>query len=204
MVILSVGALLPFFCHNVFGKKSKMFIGDGGTLLMGTILSAYVLSVLETNSLLAEKVEDHFGLIPFTIAMLAVPVFDTLRVMLMRIIRGKSPFQPDKTHLHHLFIDLGFSHIGTTITEIFLNVIVGVVWFTSYKLGASIDLQLYIVLFCGIMITFVFYRYARVQQRNDTKVYHFLMRLGKATHIGHTRGFERFRNYLDQGCDNIV
>ena len=56
LAILSVGALLPFFFHNVFGKKSKMFIGDGGTLLMGTIMSAFVIGAINVNSPLAAKV----------------------------------------------------------------------------------------------------------------------------------------------------
>ena len=112
--VLSIGALLPFFCHNVFGKRSRMFIGDGGTLLMGTIISSLVIGALNVNSPVAEKVPADFGMIPFALAILAIPVFDCLRVMLARIYRRKSPFSPDRTHLHHLFFDLGFSHVGVT------------------------------------------------------------------------------------------
>ena len=201
LAVMSIGALVPFFCHNVFGKKSKMFIGDGGTLLMGTILSTFVIGALNTDSPLAEKVDDGFGMIAFTVAVLAIPIFDTLRVMVMRMIRGKSPFQPDKTHLHHLFLDLGFSHIGVTLTEILSNLMVVAAWWISYKAGASIDLQLYIVIFLGMLVTFGFYKFVRVQIQKDTKCYRFMLKVGRFTHVGHTPWFERFRNFLDLDVD---
>ena len=203
LAVLSIGALVPFFCHNVFGKKSKMFIGDGGTLLMGTIMSTFVIGALNSDSPLAAKVDPNFGMIPFTIAVLAIPIFDTLRVMSRRIIRGKSPFSPDKTHLHHLLFDMGFSHIGTTAFEILANLLVVLLWWIAYKSGASIDMQLYVVLFLGILVTFVLYAFVRTIQKNDRKVFKLLQRIGKWTHVGHTKGFMRFRDFLDIGCDNI-
>ena len=200
LAVLCVGALIPFFCHNVFGKKSKMFIGDGGTLLMGTVMSVFVVCALNNESDIAAKVAPNFGLIPFTLAVLAIPVFDTLRVMSARIARGTSPFHPDKTHLHHLLFDLHFSHIGTTVTEILANLFVVGTWYLCFQLGASIDLQLYIVIALGLLITFGFYRFARVQQRKQTKVFYLLTKIGDWTHVGHTNWFERFRDYLDKGC----
>lgn len=200
LAIISVGALIPFFFHNVFGKKSKMFIGDGGTLLMGTVMSVFVISILSDDSLVAATAADGIGLIPFTLAVLAIPVFDTLRVMMMRMIRGTSPFNPDKTHLHHLLFDLHFSHVGTTMTEILCNLLVVGVWYLSCRLGASVDLQLYIVIFLGMGITFGFYRFARAQERNNTKTYRLLIRIGDWTHVGHTHWFEWLTKMLDKGC----
>ena len=200
LAILAIGALIPFFCHNVFGKKSKMFIGDGGTLLMGSIISSFVIGILNANSPLAEKVDPNLGLIPFTIAVLAIPVFDSLRVIVSRIARGTSPFYPDKTHLHHLLFDLGFSHVGTTGTELLATITVVGSWFLSYKLGASVDVQLYIVVSLGLLVTFGFYAWARSQQRRETAAYRVLCRIGKWTHVGHTPWFERFRDFLDRGC----
>ena len=121
LAIICLGALIPFFFHNVFGNKSRMFIGDGGTLLMGTIMSVFVLGVLNDKSIFTSCVNANFGTVPFVLSMLAIPVFDTIRVMFVRIIRGTSPFRPDKTHLHHLLLDLHFSHIGTTMVEILAN-----------------------------------------------------------------------------------
>lgn len=200
LAVLSAGALIPFFCHNVFGLKSKMFIGDGGTLLMGTVLSTFVIGALDCDSPLAAKADPGFGMIPFTLAVLSIPVFDTLRVMSARIARGRSPFSPDRTHLHHLLFDLGFSHIGTTITEILSNLLVVLVWWLSYKAGASIDCQLYIVAGLGILVTFGFYKFVRIQIKKETKIYLILKKIGRRTHIGHTRGFEALRNLLDRNC----
>ena len=203
LAVISIGALVPFFCHNVFGKKSKMFIGDGGTLLMGTIISTFVIGALNTDSPLADKVNPNFGMIPFTIAVLAIPIFDTLRVMSRRISKGVSPFNPDKTHLHHLLFEIGFSHIGTTCFEILSNLFVVFVWWICYKLGASIDLQLYIVISLGCLITFGFYAFVRLIQRKNSRFFQKMQKLGQWTHVGHTRGFERFRDFLDINCDNL-
>lgn len=200
LAVLSIGALLPFFCHNVFGMKSRMFIGDGGTLMMGTVMSVFVLGALDSNSPLALKVDPNFGLVPFCLAVLVIPVFDTLRVMTARIIHGTSPFHPDKTHLHHLMFDLHFSHIGTTVAEILANLCVVGAWFLSYKSGASIDVQLYIVMILGFLITFGFYQFARRQERNQTKIYHFLIKIGDLTYVDHKKWFASFTRYLDKGC----
>lgn len=163
MAIICAGALLPFFLHNVFGAKSKMFIGDSGTLMLGTLLAMFVFLVLSRDSRYCVLEHDGMGLVPFTLAVMSIPVFDTLRVMFVRIYRGRSPFHPDKTHLHHLFIDLGFSHIGTTVFILSINFFIVVVWFIAWKLGASIDAQLYIVVGMSILTTFGFYHFMRLQ-----------------------------------------
>lgn len=200
LAVSSVGALLPFFFHNVFGKKSKMFIGDGGTLLMGVIMSSFVINILKSDSLVAACSTDSIGLIPFTLAVLVIPVFDTLRVMSLRIARATSPFNPDKTHLHHLLMDLHFSHVGTTGTEILSNLFVIFGWWLSYRLGASIDVQLYVVIIMGMGITFGFYRFARVQERKKSGIYNLLVKIGDWTHVGHTEWFEWLTSRLDRDC----
>ena len=146
------------------------------------------------------NVPENFGLIPFTLAVLAIPVFDTLRVMTLRILRGTSPFNPDKTHLHHLLFDLHFSHVGTTGTEIFSNLFVIFGWWLSYILGASIDIQLYVVIILGMSITFGFYRFARVQERKKSRIYNLLVKIGDWTHVGHTEWFEWLTKSLDRNC----
>ena len=200
LAILSIGALIPFIFHNVFGKKSKMFIGDGGTMMMGIIMSSYVINALKSHSTIAAAVPENFGMVAFVLAVLAIPVFDTLRVMTARIVRGGSPFSPDKTHLHHLLLDYHFSHIGTTAVEILSNMLVVGVWYMAYRLGASVDMQLYVVIVMGMLITFAFYRFARVQQRKETRFYKWLTKVGDWTHVGHTLWFGRFRDFLDKGC----
>lgn len=175
----AAGAIIPFFFHNVFGYHTRMFIGDGGTLVIGMMMSMFTISILGQNSVCADYAESGLSLVAMTLAILAIPVFDTLRVMTSRIIRGTSPFHPDKTHLHHLFIELGFSHAGTTISILTINFLVVVLWFVSYKLGASIEVQLYIVIALSILTTFIFYTYANKKMKKQGKTLAFFRKIAK-------------------------
>lgn len=197
LAVMTAGALIPFFCHNVFGKRSKMFIGDGGTLVLGLVMSTFVVNILSSKTLCG-GFDSNLGLVPFTLAVMCVPVFDTLRVMCVRIVRGYSPFYPDKTHLHHLFIDLGFSHIGTTISILTTNTLVVSVWWIVYRLGASIETQLYIVAAMGVMITFVFYRVMRVQIARNGRMYHFMRRIGVLSHVERKGIFSWLQRAMDR------
>lgn len=194
----AAGAIIPFFLHNVFGNNTRMFIGDGGALVMGIIMSIFIMNILCANSLSSELADKNIGLIPFCLAVLSVPVFDTLRVMSMRIIRGTSPFNADKTHLHHLFIDLGFSHIGTTFSILSLNTFVVLCWLVSYLLGASVDVQLYVVLIFSILITFVFYRFIRVQIRKNTRIYKVLHSISKFSHFEKKDFWKKIETMIDK------
>lgn len=198
LAFISIGALIPFFFHNVFGKESKMFFGDGGTLLMGIGMSFLVINGLKVDSAIVASFPENFGVIPFMLAVLAIPVFDTVRVMTARILRKTSPFSPDKTHLHHLLMDLHFSHVGATCTEILANLLVVGCWYLSYRMGASIDCQLYVVIIMAFMLTFGFYRFARIQESKQTKIYRALIKLGDKTHVGNRKWFELLEKVLDR------
>lgn len=194
---LSIGALLPFFLHNVFGKKSKMFIGDGGSLMMGVIMSTYVVYAITSGGPCERLASRGIGLVPLSLAIMCVPVFDCLRVMVMRILRGTSPFSPDKTHMHHLFIELGFSHIGTTVSVLLLNVIVVLIWLLSYKLGASIDIQFYVVVASGLLLTAGLYKFMRMNINNNTAIYKFAKRVGEMTHLENRSGWLFLQKIVD-------
>ena len=198
LCLLSIGALLPFFFHNVFGVKSKMFIGDGGSLMMGVVMSSYVVTAINSgNECSAFAASGNFGLVAFTLAVMCVPVFDTVRVMAMRILRRTSPFHPDKTHLHHLFIELGFSHVGTTISVLTINVIVVLLWYLVYKLGGSADMQFYVVMASGIVLTAGFYKFMRIQIVRQTALYRFAQRIGHKTHVAEKKGWLALQRLVD-------
>ena len=183
LAVACVAALIPFFLHNVFGRTSKMFIGDGGTLLMGCVMSVFVLNILKTSTACVEYSGWGMGLVPLSLAVLCIPVFDTVRVMVMRILRGTSPFHADKTHLHHLFIEMGFSHIGTTISILFLNLSVIFGWYISYKCGAGAATQLYIVIALSLLVTVGFYYGLRFCGKHGWAPYRFMQCLGELTHV---------------------
>lgn len=197
LAAIIVAALLPFFFCNVFGRHSKMFIGDAGTLSMGILISTFVRNMLSATTD-STAIADNLGLIPLSLAIMSVPIFDTLRVMGARILRGTSPFKPDKTHLHHAFIDLGFSHIGTTFSILCLNTIVVICWFVAYKLGASVDVQLYIVIALSTLITFVFYWFVQYNIRNNTRVFKWLKMVGRATHLERKGLWGVLQKWLDR------
>ena len=197
MGLVCIGALLPFFFHNVFGETSRMFIGDGGTLVMGLVMSVFVTRTLEGGFLGFREVPEAMGLIPFTLSVLSIPVFDTLRVMGSRIWRGRSPFRPDKTHLHHLFIDVGFSHPGTTFCILSLNSLVVAAWGLLYLCGASVEIQLYAVVFLGLLFTFGLYVGVRRLSKKGS-VYRFLRRLAIWSHVERKGIYFRIQHWVDK------
>ena len=129
MAFTMAAALLLFFIHNVFGSKSRMFIGDAGTMVMGMLMTWFVMCLLSHNNGVAYYSQAKgVSLIAMSLAILSVPVFDTLRVMTMRIVNGHSPFKPDKTHLHHVFVNIGVSHFITAMSEILIGAVITALW----------------------------------------------------------------------------
>ena len=172
LVFVAIGALIPFFFHNVFGKTSKMFLGDGGSLMLGTLLTIFTFSVMSKDSPCAQYADDGVSLVALALAILAVPVFDTLKVMIFRVINGRSPFHPDKTHLHHLFIELNYSHLATSAIIVTVNALIIVACFVSWRLGATIDWQVYIVIVCSLLFTWGYYFFMEHEHRkNDGEGY---------------------------------
>ena len=109
-----VGSLAVFFIYNTSGKH-KIFMGDSGSLLLGFIITAFVFHVCEINAYNLVPEPYHMKATPAVlICLLSVPLFDTLRVALTRIKHHKSPFLPDRNHVHHLLLRIGLNHIQTT------------------------------------------------------------------------------------------
>ena len=198
LAAVSVGALIPFFLHNVFGKTSKMFIGDGGTLVMGVVMSVFVIAILQNGSRVAAYVNPNVGLVPFTLAVLSVPVFDTLRVMSTRILKGTSPFRPDKTHLHQMFIDLGCSHVATTLAILGVNMFVVLCWWALEASGFSIAVQLYAVIAVSLLVTSGLYHFMQWHICRDTRFMRAMRRLGYKTHISRTGIFFWLQQVMDR------
>lgn len=143
-----VGALFPFYIFNNFSRKFKMYIGDSGTLMMGTI--AYII----TTRALQECNMHSFDVycVTLMLTLYALPVFDTLRVMTMRILDKKSPFNPDKTHLHHILVSLGFPHILVAFIELFIQIILLVIWLTTSMSNINPDIQFILIIVCASIL----------------------------------------------------
>lgn len=207
MAIVIIGALLPFFLHNVFGQKSRMFIGDGGSLMLGMVVMVMVFYSMSSMGSLDGMELNNVCIPAFVLAVSCIPIFDTLRVMSMRILRGKSPFSPDKTHLHHLFIDMGFSHLGAALFILFINQMVVLAWLLTWKMNWSINAQFFVVVILGILVTFGFYKFMKVQQNGGpvdaegypegTAFWYAMCKVGNWTHKEKKRSWTIMRNLMD-------
>lgn len=122
--ICMIGALAVFFIYNVFGNREKIFMGDSGSLLLGYLLTAFVFHFCEINAYHAVPQALHVNAAPaVAICVLTVPIFDTIRVSLTRIKQHRSPFNPDKNHIHHLLLRTGLNHIQTTCVLLSVSVL---------------------------------------------------------------------------------
>jgi len=195
----SIGALLPFFLHNVFGWNSKMFIGDAGTMVMGTMISAMIFELLRVKfgRVLTGVLGIEFSLVSFCLAVIAIPIFDTLRVMFERIAKGVSPFNPDKRHLHHLFLELNFSYISITIKEILINAFVLVVFFASVALEASISLQFIIVFAVAFLADFGVAYYLRRFARCEGKKAERIQKAAVRSHVERKGFWLKLQKFVD-------
>jgi len=100
------GGLLGFLYYNF--NPARIFMGDTGSLVLGFVVSVLCVRLVQLNTGHAEAVVPHAPV--FALSVVAIPVFDTLRVFALRIWQGRSPFSPDKNHIHHLLTNNGWSH----------------------------------------------------------------------------------------------
>lgn len=100
LALAFAGAVLGFLRFNTF--PASVFMGDAGSQLLG--LTVGVLSLRATQSGGSEVSAAT------PILLLALPILDTLSVMVQRVVEGRSPFSPDKNHIHHKLLRLGFDH----------------------------------------------------------------------------------------------
>lgn len=192
-----VGAIIPFWLHNVFGKTSKIFIGDAGTMVLGVVFTWYVIQYLHTDSVVATGTPDTACLVSLCLSVLVVPIFDTLRVMLRRVMKGQSPFTADKTHLHHIFIAYGFSHSITSLAIIGMDLIVVCLGYASWLAGWSQEAQFYLVAFLGFAFVWGTYILLYYIKRRRPKAMSALCKLSLAVEIEGTKWWEGISNWLD-------
>jgi UDP-GlcNAc:undecaprenyl-phosphate GlcNAc-1-phosphate transferase len=122
MSFILASSLIAFFYYNVFGKTNKIFLGDTGSMLIGYLLAIFAVRFLNFEQ--GQTVFDEDLSTPAVIlCVLILPLFDTARVFVLRIVRGKSPFKADRSHLHHRLLDISGSHIKATSIILFVNLL---------------------------------------------------------------------------------
>ena len=149
-----------FFIYNNYIKKNIILIGHSGSLFMGFwiayFLICYISMAPNSNlvSIFSIKLENVFII---ALSIINIAVIDTIRVIIMRIIRRKSPFSDDdRWHLHHILLDTGMSKLRTSLILTFINcfncilifllepnfnsneliiifIIIGIIWFSFFQ-----------------------------------------------------------------------
>lgn len=112
------GSLIAFLIFN--HNPAKIFMGDSGSLMIGLVNAILVIKFINTasQSYITIPVESAVA-VGFSI--LIVPLLDTLRVFSIRIYNGRSPFTPDRNHIHHLLLEKGFGHKAITFICVAIN-----------------------------------------------------------------------------------
>jgi len=164
LVVGFLAILIGFLYYNL--SPAKIFMGDTGSLFTGFMLSLFTVRFLEINS--NSKTPLFESSPSIALSVLIIPVFDTLRVFFLRIIRGQSPFAADKNHLHHRLLNLGFSHIqssliisGTTLIFIFTAVF--------FQPIGNIQLFIFLILL-AILLNFFLWNLSRKKQVESANV----------------------------------
>lgn len=146
-----IGVLIAFLYFNLFGdveRNRKIFMGDSGSLTLGFILGFLCVKYTMNNTAIMSH--RHFSFF-MAFTLLIVPMFDVIRVFLIRIYHHKSPFQADKRHIHHKFMNAGFSQHQTLIIIFLIAVAYIIVNYLLLKVANStcvfiIDVAIYIII----------------------------------------------------------
>ena len=148
------GSLLAFLIFN--HHPAKIFMGDSGSLMIGLVNAILVIKFINVADA-PDAVLPVASPVAMAFAILMVPLFDTLRVFSIRIVNGRSPFTPDRNHIHHLMLNKGLNHSAVTYSCLLINIFFvflaysGKTWGSSYLLAVMLTIS-----FFGI--GFLYYR----------------------------------------------
>jgi UDP-N-acetylmuramyl pentapeptide phosphotransferase/UDP-N-acetylglucosamine-1-phosphate transferase len=129
------GALCAFLVYNY--HPAKIFMGDSGSLLLGLINAVLAIKFISV----ADASNGSFPIdssVAVGFSILLIPLMDTLRVFGVRIMKGRSPFSPDRNHIHHLLLDRGLNHSQVTHTCLVMNVCFIALAYFGRSVGSTI------------------------------------------------------------------
>ena len=149
-----VGCLIAFFYYNVRGfsnKTIKIFMGDTGSLVTGTIISLCAIKLIQSDTVGADM--SGFSML-MAYSVLVVPCFDAIRVMIERRRNGKSMFLPDKNHIHHRVLSLGLNERVSMIVIVCLSVVI-----TLLNAGLYFLLSIEWIILVDVIVFALFHAY---------------------------------------------
>jgi len=153
------GALAAFLKYNV--TPAKIFMGDTGSMLVGLVCAILAIKFIELSyEMPADSDHYTFRAAPaIAVSILILPLYDTLRVFVRRIWQGRSPFNPDRSHIHHLLLDRGLSHMQATTLLLGCNVLFVLLAISIHNLGTTRLLLVEVGI--AIFLTFLLNRFWR-------------------------------------------
>jgi len=152
----SISMLVAFLRYN-FSSKKKMFMGDTGALILGVCFSFLTLKILsqKPNNSFLIGTEDA-NIIIVLMSIFFIPLIDVIRVIILRILRKKAIFSPDRYHVHHVIIDTGISHKKASILIGIVNILVITTMLMAVNLFSTLTCVL-ILLFLNIVFVLIIF-----------------------------------------------
>ena len=136
------GALIGFLKFNLF--PARIFMGDTGSLVIGMILSILAINCIKYGLVNETYSQPNVGPL-LAISLLAIPLFDSLRVFIVRAVKGRGPLKAGRDHVHHTLIDLGIGHKKTSLILFSVSVIIIVLTYLLIKLNININISIAIL-----------------------------------------------------------
>lgn len=165
-----IGSLIAFLRYNLF--VPKIFLGDTGSTLIGFISALFLIEFWHINSTATSSFSCPYSLMA---SLFILPLFDTFRVAFLRILKQKSPFSPDKTHIHHLFLRLNLKHYAITGILILFNIIIFGSAFISQFLGDTLQITILmgIIVFGFFILEFLLNKRIRLRKEENLSLTFF-------------------------------
>lgn len=150
---LSLAASLLGFLRYNYSKDSKIFMGDTGSLIVGYIITVLTVQFITLNQSVIYGDGDYFVSSPvLALSLLSVPIFDTLRVFGVRILKGKSPFHADRLHLHHLLVDNGLTHLAASVSLYAMTIVMSVFTYSLKTFFTNTAMSAYVI---GVFVIYL-------------------------------------------------
>jgi len=150
------GALIAFLNYNF--TPARIFMGDTGSMLVGLTCATLVVKFIEYHNINPNGPYSFKAAPAIGMGLLILPLFDTLRVFVKRSLAGRSPFDADRNHIHHMLIDLGLSHMQATGILLLANIFFVIMVATLQDLGNMVAISI-MLLVATLMTSLLFYFY---------------------------------------------
>lgn len=148
------GALVGFMFHNF--EPARIFMGDTGSLLIGFLLSVAAFRLTELNSMAGSYVLKSPAV--FILSVMSIPIFDTFRIIFVRLSKGTSPFKADTNHIHHILIRSGMRHYQVALTLALINTFIIAISLLIHSWNVYAYLAAVIVLSLSVVPAILFFK----------------------------------------------